>query len=1155
MENVLGALRLFVAGRGSESEVFRCAASLPYAQDRDRCSRREQANFTSEIVIAGDFVDEDDDSRVDNVEVEVVTELVDECHRDIEQEKRNAFEAKDFKEVAELYTWGQATNYQLGFGVLSEVQPNPRCVPLSFAPAARGRHDAQIRMVACGRFHSVAVSACGSVFSWGVNGKTFRLGIDPTSGSVPPPCVVQPTALQEFGAGRHCAVKAAAGQNHTLVLTTQGKIFAWGSNVYGQLGAQGVQSGSDAHARRPREIKGSLKNDEVADIAAGAEHSLCTVVSGNVFTWGSNACGSLGLGPPPSGPAEVASPQQLPHLRGAYAVAASHSGHVSIVLASHGDAVMFGALSPQALSHSDGRGASSAAKADAAHTRFFTTSRVRREELKDSGDNDDWQMQRGGTGAAGPRLLSVVLGAEEAFSIDADGTLWTWPLSGPRPCTAKAARMSATPLPGTPAGGRRSSAVAALTSTVGADSIPSRWSTVAAAAGCSDVLWATDRTETPCLWRLRRAASAWHVERFEALAQVSAVACGPEHQTAIITYKRPLLQSEQSITAKTAEKDSDEEDEPASNPTFQVPSLQKLCEDQLLRSLSPRNFNLVCEVGWEFRRPEVLDHAFSFLRANASLMFSRQHLPSLAQLLLEVLCAFEMAANGALTAPSAALNFDPWDFPPEEMRPCPDHDGEAPSMALPADVATTTATVSSGTVRRRRRGGSGAGPSPKAKASSPPCSSVPVAPQSKETSPMMLPAAAMSPQTGPAKSPKSMPVAASASNSADPQKWMEVQNRRKPNGAATPSAIITGVGGNGKASPPSGPHMVGVQSPSSSPAGWGPTSASSPTSSFKQATEVTLGDFVLPKAAVPRKSSASDSVDNPGEQVSEGLPRGWAQTEPAEAPVSLKDILAEASMPSKRRSSTKEEDPTNEPTHCSWGYDAMPSQRPKGPSVYEVQQLERSEKSRLQEEAEIREIEAMFQALEVAEQEEERELLGIPTSSGKSPTGNSGSNAPSTTSGKAGKGSNRTSRVRSGAVGADDKKVGADEKQKKSDTKKKPAGKAGDTTDNFASQRQRGWHRGNWNGNSWSGWQWSTDSWWQGDAQNASKDVENWSTGGAGHAGRGGRGNRGKRGGDRETAAEGGQRWHSKEDGAETIGDEDVKQHPEAEPGPQLDQS
>ena len=68
-------------------------------------------------------------------------------------------------------------------------------------------------------------------------------------------------------------------------------LFSWGSDDCGQLGHnQGAQT-----LRIPRLIK-SLGSIKVARVAAGSAHSAVLTAAGQLFTWGSNSKGQLGLG-------------------------------------------------------------------------------------------------------------------------------------------------------------------------------------------------------------------------------------------------------------------------------------------------------------------------------------------------------------------------------------------------------------------------------------------------------------------------------------------------------------------------------------------------------------------------------------------------------------------------------------------------------------------------------------------------------------------------------------------------------------------------------------------------------------------------------------------------------------------------------------------
>ncbi|NWJ07229.1 HERC5 ligase, partial [Crypturellus undulatus] len=70
-----------------------------------------------------------------------------------------------------------------------------------------------------------------------------------------------------------------------------GELFTWGQNAHGQLGVA-RQLGS---TREPQLVQG-LKGIALAQVAAGGAHSLALSVSGAVYSWGKNACGQLGLG-------------------------------------------------------------------------------------------------------------------------------------------------------------------------------------------------------------------------------------------------------------------------------------------------------------------------------------------------------------------------------------------------------------------------------------------------------------------------------------------------------------------------------------------------------------------------------------------------------------------------------------------------------------------------------------------------------------------------------------------------------------------------------------------------------------------------------------------------------------------------------------------
>ncbi len=145
----------------------------------------------------------------------------------------------------------------------------------------------QVVAVAAGDFHSLALTADGLVTGWGFN-STGQLGTGGTQSSSTPAAVSHDGVL----AGKN-VVAIAAGQRHSVALLSDGSIAAWGSNSSGQLG-----TGNYSTATIPVAVlgNGTLTGKTVVAIAAGANHTLALTADGRVFSWGSNQYGQLGMG-------------------------------------------------------------------------------------------------------------------------------------------------------------------------------------------------------------------------------------------------------------------------------------------------------------------------------------------------------------------------------------------------------------------------------------------------------------------------------------------------------------------------------------------------------------------------------------------------------------------------------------------------------------------------------------------------------------------------------------------------------------------------------------------------------------------------------------------------------------------------------------------
>jgi len=72
---------------------------------------------------------------------------------------------------------------------------------------------------------------------------------------------------------------------HSLAVTSAGRLFAWGAAGDGRLGVEAGAAGGDA--LRPRLVAGgALEGVRVAGAAAGERHSACFDDEGRLYTWG-----------------------------------------------------------------------------------------------------------------------------------------------------------------------------------------------------------------------------------------------------------------------------------------------------------------------------------------------------------------------------------------------------------------------------------------------------------------------------------------------------------------------------------------------------------------------------------------------------------------------------------------------------------------------------------------------------------------------------------------------------------------------------------------------------------------------------------------------------------------------------------------------------
>ncbi len=150
-----------------------------------------------------------------------------------------------------VWAWGRDDNGQLGNGVVSGGNADN----FTYLTPAQVLNLTNVKAIAAGNAHSVALREDGTVWVWGSN-SLGQLGLGDHTSRLTPTQVPNLTNI----------ISIAAGTSHSLALKADGTVFAWGTNALFQLGASGIQESTT-----PLQVNGLAG---VTLIACGFDHSL-----------------------------------------------------------------------------------------------------------------------------------------------------------------------------------------------------------------------------------------------------------------------------------------------------------------------------------------------------------------------------------------------------------------------------------------------------------------------------------------------------------------------------------------------------------------------------------------------------------------------------------------------------------------------------------------------------------------------------------------------------------------------------------------------------------------------------------------------------------------------------------------------------------------
>jgi len=168
-----------------------------------------------------------------------------------------------------LWTWG--TNY---YGELGNNSTTENIL----TPITTFAGGTNWKQVACGGNHTTAIKTDGTLWTWG-RGTDGQLGDNNTSSRLAP--------VTTFAGGTNWK-QVAGGGNHTAAIKTDGTLWIWGRGTDGRLG-------NNTTTQRNTPVTTLAGGTNWKQVACGYNHTAAIKTNGTLWTWGLNSYGQLGI--------------------------------------------------------------------------------------------------------------------------------------------------------------------------------------------------------------------------------------------------------------------------------------------------------------------------------------------------------------------------------------------------------------------------------------------------------------------------------------------------------------------------------------------------------------------------------------------------------------------------------------------------------------------------------------------------------------------------------------------------------------------------------------------------------------------------------------------------------------------------------------------
>ena len=178
---------------------------------------------------------------------------------------------------SDIYCWGEGTEGKLG----NNVDVLERASPTKVADPA-GQNNFKWKSVAAGGDHTCAIAQNDDTYCWG-RGDDGQLGNNTTTDSL------RPVSVDKSSIGNAQFASIASGHKVSCGITAAGVAYCWGQNNRGQVG----NGSGTMEFSQPQLVAGS---HTFSAISGGQEHMCGFTPTNEMYCWGRNNDGELGIG-------------------------------------------------------------------------------------------------------------------------------------------------------------------------------------------------------------------------------------------------------------------------------------------------------------------------------------------------------------------------------------------------------------------------------------------------------------------------------------------------------------------------------------------------------------------------------------------------------------------------------------------------------------------------------------------------------------------------------------------------------------------------------------------------------------------------------------------------------------------------------------------